>query len=102
MGFTSDAAMARFGFALGWQTASEPKLIGRQKGGEFEAARLKSWAGRRELAECAKLCSGLGATCLLTSQNALALPSLGVRVRHNGQPELLRHSWLNLLAFCWL
>ena len=40
--FTGDAVMARFGFALGWQAASLPKLVGWQKGDEFEAARLKS------------------------------------------------------------
>ncbi len=40
--FTCDAVMARFGFALGWQAANLPKLIGWQKGDEFEAARLKS------------------------------------------------------------
>ena len=27
MDFTGDAAMARFGFALGWQAASMPKLV---------------------------------------------------------------------------
>jgi Zn-dependent M28 family amino/carboxypeptidase len=42
MDFVADAAMARFGFALGWQAASLPKLIGWQKGDEFEAAREKS------------------------------------------------------------
>jgi len=42
MDFTGDAAMARFGFALGWEAASQPKLIGWQKGDEFEAARMKS------------------------------------------------------------
>jgi Zn-dependent M28 family amino/carboxypeptidase len=42
MDFTGDAAMARFGFALGWEAASMPKLVGWQKGDEFEAARLKS------------------------------------------------------------
>jgi Zn-dependent M28 family amino/carboxypeptidase len=42
MDFTGDAAMARFGFALGWEAASMPKLIGWQKGDEFEAARLKN------------------------------------------------------------
>jgi Zn-dependent M28 family amino/carboxypeptidase len=41
MDFTGDAAMARFGFALGWQAASLPKLPGWQKGDEFEAARTK-------------------------------------------------------------
>ncbi len=42
MDFTGDSAMARFGFALGWEAASLPKLIGWQKGDEFEAARVKS------------------------------------------------------------
>jgi Zn-dependent M28 family amino/carboxypeptidase len=42
--FTGDAVMARFGFALGWEAASTPKLIGWQKGDEFEPARLKSGA----------------------------------------------------------
>ncbi len=40
--FTGDAVMARFGFALGWEAASTPKLVGWQKGDEFESARLKS------------------------------------------------------------
>ncbi len=44
MDFTGDAVMARFGFALGWQAASTPQLVGWQKGDEFEAARLKSGA----------------------------------------------------------
>src|SRR5437870_10045669 len=42
MDFTGDAAMARFGFALGWSAASQPKLIGWQKGDEFEKARMQS------------------------------------------------------------
>ena len=42
MDFTGDAAMARFGFALGWQAAALPKTVGWQKGDEFEAARLNS------------------------------------------------------------
>ena len=42
MDFVGDSAMARFGFALGWEAASLPKLIGWQKGDEFEAVRLKS------------------------------------------------------------
>jgi Zn-dependent M28 family amino/carboxypeptidase len=42
MNFVGDAAMARFGFALGWEAASLSKLTGWQKGDEFEAARLKS------------------------------------------------------------
>jgi len=45
MDFTGDAAMARFGFAVGWEAASQSKLVGWQKGDEFEAARLKSLAG---------------------------------------------------------
>ncbi len=44
MNFIGDAAMARFGFALGWKAASDPGLIGWQKGDEFEATRLKSWS----------------------------------------------------------
>ena len=46
MNFIGDAAMARFGLALGWEAASQPRLVGWQKGDEFEAARVKSWAGR--------------------------------------------------------
>jgi Zn-dependent M28 family amino/carboxypeptidase len=42
MDFTGDATMARFGFVLGWQAASLPKVVGWEKGDEFEAARLKS------------------------------------------------------------
>lgn len=42
MDFTGDSAMARFGFALGWEAASLTHLIGWQKGDEFEAARIKS------------------------------------------------------------
>jgi Zn-dependent M28 family amino/carboxypeptidase len=42
MNFVGDAAMARFGFALGWEAASAAKLVGWQKGDEFEAARAKS------------------------------------------------------------
>jgi Zn-dependent M28 family amino/carboxypeptidase len=42
MDFVGDSAMARFGFALGWEAASLPKLIGWQKGDEFEPARVKS------------------------------------------------------------
>jgi Zn-dependent M28 family amino/carboxypeptidase len=45
MDFTGDAAMARFGFVLGWEAASQTKLVGWQKGDEFEAARMKSIAG---------------------------------------------------------
>src|SRR6202522_419039 len=42
MDFTGDSAMARFGFALGWEAASFSRLVGWQKGDEFEAARVKS------------------------------------------------------------
>lgn len=42
MDFVGDAAMARFGFALAWEAASFSRLIGWQKGDEFEAARVKS------------------------------------------------------------
>jgi len=45
MDFTGDAVMARFGFALGWEAASEPALVSWRKGDEFEAARMKSAAG---------------------------------------------------------
>jgi Zn-dependent M28 family amino/carboxypeptidase len=41
MDFTGDAAVARFGFALGWEAASFSKLIGWQKGDEFEVERIK-------------------------------------------------------------
>ena len=40
MDYTSDAAMARFGFALGWEAAMQSNLIGWKKGDEFEKARL--------------------------------------------------------------
>jgi Zn-dependent M28 family amino/carboxypeptidase len=42
MDFVADAAMARFGFALGWAAASLPKPVGWQPGDEFEAPRVKS------------------------------------------------------------
>ena len=45
MDFTGDAVMARFGFALGWEAATVPKLIGWERGDEFEAARVKSASG---------------------------------------------------------
>jgi Zn-dependent M28 family amino/carboxypeptidase len=41
MDFTGDGTMARFGFMLGWQAAMQQRLIGWEKGDEFEAARLK-------------------------------------------------------------
>jgi Zn-dependent M28 family amino/carboxypeptidase len=42
MDFIGDSAIARFGFALGWEAASQPKLAGWQKGDEFEKARMQS------------------------------------------------------------
>jgi len=45
MDFTGDAVMARFGFALGWEAASQTKSVEWQKGDEFEAARIKSSSG---------------------------------------------------------
>src|SRR3984957_1651271 len=42
MDFVADGAMARFGFALGWEAANFNQLIGWQKGDEFEAPRAKS------------------------------------------------------------
>jgi Zn-dependent M28 family amino/carboxypeptidase len=44
MDFTGDAAMARFGFALGWKAASMQQEIGWVKGDEFEPTREKSIA----------------------------------------------------------
>lgn len=40
--YTSDAAMARFGFALGWEAANQPHLVEWKKADEFEKARLSS------------------------------------------------------------
>jgi Zn-dependent M28 family amino/carboxypeptidase len=37
--WTSDADMARFGFALGWQAASQTGLIGWKEGDEFNRPR---------------------------------------------------------------
>jgi Zn-dependent M28 family amino/carboxypeptidase len=45
MDFTGDAVLTRFGFALGWEAANMPKLVGWKKGDEFEAARTKSLRG---------------------------------------------------------
>ncbi len=42
MDWTSDAAMARFGFALGFEAANQQKEVGWKKGDEFEKARLAS------------------------------------------------------------
>jgi Zn-dependent M28 family amino/carboxypeptidase len=40
--WTSDAAMARFGFALGWEAANQAHLVGWKNGDEFEKARRAS------------------------------------------------------------
>ena len=42
MDFTGDSAVARFGFALGWEAANAPKRVEWKKGDEFEAARLRN------------------------------------------------------------
>ena len=49
MDFTGDAKMARFGFALGWQVASQPELAGWVRGDEFEKARKPSAVDDRVL-----------------------------------------------------
>lgn len=45
MDFASNAALARFGFALGYLASSAPHSIGWRPGDEFEAARRKNEAG---------------------------------------------------------
>lgn len=40
MDYTSNAAMARFGFALGWEAANQSATVGWKKGDEFEKARI--------------------------------------------------------------
>jgi Zn-dependent M28 family amino/carboxypeptidase len=42
MNFAGDAVRARFGFALGWAAASQPKVVGWQPGDEFEGPRKQS------------------------------------------------------------
>jgi hypothetical protein len=42
MDYTSDAAMARFGFALGWEAANQALSVDWKKGDEFERARRAS------------------------------------------------------------
>jgi hypothetical protein len=42
MDWTSDAAMARFGFALSWEAANQARPVGWRKGDEFESARRAS------------------------------------------------------------
>lgn len=41
MDFRGDAVMARFGFALGWEAANQPEVVGWQPGDEFAKARQK-------------------------------------------------------------
>ena len=45
MDFSSNAALAKFGFALGWQALSAPQSIGWKAGDEFEAVRAHSAHG---------------------------------------------------------
>jgi Zn-dependent M28 family amino/carboxypeptidase len=42
MDYTSDAAMARFGFALGWEASNQQRLVDWKKGDEFERPRRAS------------------------------------------------------------
>jgi Zn-dependent M28 family amino/carboxypeptidase len=44
MDFSTDAAMAKFGFALGWEALSAPQTVNWLKGDEFEAVRLRAAA----------------------------------------------------------
>ena len=46
MDFTSNAALAQFGFALGWQALTAAQTVGWMPGDEFEAARKQSSGGR--------------------------------------------------------
>jgi len=46
MDFTSDAAVAKFGFALGWQAMLAKGSVNWLPGDEFEAARLRGTAHR--------------------------------------------------------
>jgi Zn-dependent M28 family amino/carboxypeptidase len=46
MDFTSDAAVAKFGFALGWQAMLAKGTVNWQPGDEFEATRLHGASGR--------------------------------------------------------
>jgi hypothetical protein len=44
MDFTSDADLAKFGFALGWQALTARSTVSWLPGDEFEAQRLRSAA----------------------------------------------------------
>jgi Zn-dependent M28 family amino/carboxypeptidase len=46
MDFSSNAALAKFGFALGWQALTSSRTVGWVPGDEFEATRLESVKGR--------------------------------------------------------
>jgi len=46
MDFTGDAVMARFGFAVGWEAATQQELISWQKGDEFAPPRTNRASGR--------------------------------------------------------
>jgi Zn-dependent M28 family amino/carboxypeptidase len=46
MDFSTDAALAQFGFALGWQALAAKQTVGWMPGDEFEAARLHGGAGQ--------------------------------------------------------
>jgi Zn-dependent M28 family amino/carboxypeptidase len=45
MDFSSNALLAKFGFALGWQALAAPETVGWKPGDEFEAARKASAEG---------------------------------------------------------
>jgi hypothetical protein len=45
MDFSSNAALAKFGFALGWQALTAKQTVGWVPGDEFEAKRLESAKG---------------------------------------------------------
>jgi hypothetical protein len=45
MDFSSDAAMAKFGFALGWEALTASQTVNWLPGDEFEAIRLHGGAG---------------------------------------------------------
>ena len=45
MDFASDAAVAKFGFALGWQALNAPATVNWLRGDEFESKRLAGAAG---------------------------------------------------------
>jgi hypothetical protein len=46
MDFRSDAVIARFGVALGWQAANQANEVGWKSGDEFDKVRIASGTGR--------------------------------------------------------